>query len=221
MEWLGPEDAWPVHQRKEAQDALADAKGQGWSLVEFSAHAFGKIRCPHHNEPACEVTIFTSGRGDKSGAATAKVIHDGLRTCKNRGGATDRPAPSNPHEAILRAERLTVAAERLRRSEWLRLRSDERIARAEETAESGAADRFLDEAYEADQRASVEDSAARADASRFGLGDPWPPADGAAELRNAAQEQFEIAAGVLSRVENSEEFEVRLQLLKRRLSEEG
>jgi hypothetical protein len=218
MSRLGPEDAWPIHPRKEARDALFEARRQRWTLIEFSAHVFGKIQCLVHTDPACEVTIFSTGRGDKSGAVTAKIVRDKLRGCRNREGGNEPVPPADPHGALVRAERLTEAAERLQMSERLRSQSEDRLARAEDATDDEAGERLLEEAYVADAGASVEDRAAWHDAHRFGLGEPWPPSEGAAELKEAALEQLEIARNGSLAVDDPEDFKARLSLLEQRLS---
>lgn len=219
MAWLGPANPWPVHERKEAQRALGEARGQGWSLNPGSAHVFGRLRCPGHEDGACELAVFCSAKGDESGASTAKIIREKLRHCRNRQG-TGRPVPVDDADAALsKAERLVEAAGRLRRSEELRSLSENRLDRAADAESADIANPLLDEAEAAEDRALRESNGARAEAFRFGLGEPWPPGDGAAELERVAREQLELARHGSSATSDPIEFEARVRYVEARLAE--
>lgn len=217
MAWLGPADSWPAHERKEAQRALEEARSQDWSLNPASGHIFGTLRCPTHTDPACEVKVLCTGKGDASGALTAKIIREKLRHCRSRPGAGPAPLVEDPNALLNNAERLVEAASRLRRSEQLLSLSGSHLERAVDAGSVDAEKSLMEEAEAAEERAWVESYAARAEAFRFGLGEPWPPADGAAELDKAAREQLELARRGSSAVSDSAEFEARIRSIETRL----
>jgi Zn-dependent M28 family amino/carboxypeptidase len=163
------------------------------------------------------VTVFCTGKGDASGALTAKIIREKLRHCRSRQGAGQPPLVEDPNAALNNAERLAEAASRLRRSEQLRSLSGSHLERAVAEESVEAAKSLLEEAEAAEERAWVESHAAHAEAFRFGLGEPWPPADGAAELDRAAREQLELARHGLSAASNPTEFEARIRSIETRL----
>jgi hypothetical protein len=218
MDWLGRDKTWPEHPRKEARQALDDAKAAGWMFAEFSDHAFGKIRCTVHHEPSCEVTILSTGKGDKSGAVTANIIRQKLRSCRNREPESGPPSAADAHRALVSAERLAEAAVRLRLSEGLRSRSDDQLARAERAGDADTADRLLEQAAAADERAEIERYAAWVDANRFGLGEPWPPDEGARELERAAREQLNLAMSGVSVVDDPDDFGERIEAVLEQLA---
>jgi len=209
----GPADAWPAHSRKGARDALDEVRSAGWTLTAHSSHSFGTIRCGTH-DPACQVTVFSTA-GDVSGSVTGKVIRDKLRSCKKRDQGDQRSVP-NHLEALSMAERLVEAANRLRRSEHLSQRGEAALEQALEADEQVSA-QLIDEAEAAMTASESESIAAWPDAHRYGLGDPWPPDEGAAELERAAREQLEIARAGLLEAEDREDFEKRLNAAEARL----
>lgn len=209
----GPADAWPAHSRKGARDALDEVRSAGWRLTAHTSHSFGTIRCGKH-DPACEVTVFSTA-GDVSGSVTGKVIRDKLRSCNKRGPVEEHAAP-NHLVALGQAERLVEAASRLRRSEHLNQRSEAALEQALE-ADEQVSSHLLEEAEAALAASASESAAAWPDAHRYGLGDPWPPDDGAAELERAARQQLDIARSGLDSAEDREAFQNRLEAAEARL----
>lgn len=213
----GPADAWPAHSRKGAREALDEVRSAGWTLTAHTSHSFGTIRCGLH-DPACSVIIFSTA-GDMSGSITGNVIRDKLRSCNKRAQDGEQPPP-DPLAALRQAERLVEAAKRLRRSEHLARRGEVALEQALE-ADDQASTQLLDEADAAITASQAESTAAWPDAHRYGLGDPWPPDEGAAELERAAREQLRIARAGLGVVEDREDFEKRLDAAEARLPSEN
>ena len=190
VDWLTADEEWPKHPRKEAAGALDRARQQGFQFASASSHAFGRLRCVQHT-PACELVIFTTAAGDKSGAMTAKIIGDKLRSCRNKEPSSTPGVLDEPSLLLTRAERLMDAADRLRASEHFQIHSDDRLGRALAASSDNTAEGLMKEAAEADSRAAFESRAAWVEACRFGVGDPWPPEDGAKELEREVRTQLE------------------------------
>jgi hypothetical protein len=176
--WLAPGAPWPVHDRSEAQKAMIEAKRAGFRLRPLD-HAFGKLRCDGHPDGEVhQLTVYKTPRGDAHGTATAHKIRSKVTQClrKTQGPVGDLRGDA---ETLLEwAEGLTVAATAYSRHEQL----GERVQTELEVANEQDTDAALERALDLDARRIREAELSRRGLERFGLGDRYPPKEGAAEL---------------------------------------
>jgi hypothetical protein len=206
VSWLGPDEPWDTHPRPEAQRALQDVRDLGWSFRPASGHAFGTIKCPypHHNDGGCTLSVLRTS-GPLDGSVTANEIRRAVRRC-HRLGDTD-PAKANAKLVIdlRQVDEVLQAAEKLRDSEYLQQKADEVLAEAA-NGTTASQEIALDEAVELEDKAQAANTEALIAASRFGLEDPWPPDQGAAELALAARERLnEILKGFSGEIDGTSE----------------
>jgi hypothetical protein len=147
---------------------------------------------------------------------TANEIGRAVRRC-DRLGETD---PAKAHAKLVidlrQVDKVLQAAEKLRDSESLHQEADEVLAEAA-NGTTASQEIALDEAIELEEEAKVANREALVAASRFGLEDPWPPDQGAAELALAARERLnEMLEGFSGEIDETsqvliDELEERLQ----------
>lgn len=236
--FLGPHDSWPRHSRPEAQAALTEARSAGWYFKPSKGHAFGRLRCRPVDvatqADSCSVPIYsTSGRSD--GSETARVILSALRKCTHQIPSGVRSL--DPLESadlargkIVTTRRLLEAAESLLLKEDVL--QDAAIIEAEillklEEDWPANIDDAVSRITRLEQLAATHDGEALAAAARANASDPWPPIQGARELRDRANESLaELSALVEEATGNSEqqrisgehdELSQRLAILSRRI----
>jgi hypothetical protein len=215
--WLGPNELWDIHPRPEAQRALQDVRDLGWSFRPASDHAFGTIKCPyaHHNDGGCTLSVLRTS-GPLDGSVTANEIRRAVRRCDRLGDTDPAKANAKLRVDLRQVDGVLEGAEKLRDSESLQQEAYEVLAEAA-NGSTAAQEIALDEAVELEEKAQVANREALVAASRFGLEDPWPPDQGAAELALAARERLnEVLEGFSGEIDETsqaliDELEERLQ----------
>ena len=101
-------------------------------------------------------------------------------------------------------------AERLRRSERLQQLTDDLLGEAERASDVSDMDAILDEAADNEEEARAENAAAWSRAAQFGLDEPWPPEEGAAEIAREVRSRLNELEDSVTQLDDhalSERFE--------------
>ncbi|MEQ8405548.1 MAG: hypothetical protein RKE49_10655 [Oceanicaulis sp.] len=81
--------ARPRHPNKEIEAAVTALERGGWVWAPLgkSAHGWGKMLCPQHDESGCIIFVYSTPR---SAANHARGILKKAERCGHAGGADDR-----------------------------------------------------------------------------------------------------------------------------------
>lgn len=186
LDWLRPDDDWPSHDKAAVRKALDQARAAGFLLHPHSSHAYGTLRCSggHPTNAVHEINVLHSGKGDKAGTTTASLILSKVRQCKRARAGQDVDLALDADQILDIAHRCAISARTLAKSEVYEAKGVEAL----ESAVASESDGDLAEALEYEDRHRRASDEARREVERYGLSEPWPPGDGAAELARVARE---------------------------------
>lgn len=203
MDYLPPAERWPRHPRPMAAAAIEEARAAGWWFKPASGHAFGRLRCKQQGE-GCVVPVYsTSGPAD--GSDTARVILSAVRKCPHAGDTTDLGFPDPAVAArgqLAELDRILGAAEALLVAESSELETERLIeGLGSESPDGLDHDTVFDELQTESAKALARGLAYVTDT---GLEDPWPPAEGAAELLAIATARLKTVAQIVAAANDRE-----------------
>jgi hypothetical protein len=74
------------HPNKEIEAAIQYALGRGWTFFKSRAraHAWGKLRCPHHERGGCSLNVYSTPRVPEN---HAEHIRKGVDKCPHTTSA--------------------------------------------------------------------------------------------------------------------------------------
>lgn len=77
------------HPKKEVEEALQHAEGNGWRVEEGGSHAWGKIYCPYNDEQCrcgefCIASVWSTPKNAGNHARALKRVVDNCSTHKKQ-----------------------------------------------------------------------------------------------------------------------------------------
>ena len=86
----------PSHPKKEVEEALRHAEGQGWRVEVGGSHAWGRIYCPYNDEECrCGEFCITSVWSTPGSSSATRASTAGCSTLR-RANISKPQAPTSP-----------------------------------------------------------------------------------------------------------------------------
>ena len=79
------------HPDKEIEDTVRYAEAQGWQVIKCSGHAWGLLRCPHHDQECrcgqfCQMSVWST---PKDSGRHARQLRGKVDGCIHQAGERD------------------------------------------------------------------------------------------------------------------------------------
>ena len=84
----------PSHPKKEVEEALRHAEGQGWRVEVGGSHAWGRIYCPYNDEECrcgefCITSVWSTPKNPGNHARALRRVVDNCTTHRQQREADD------------------------------------------------------------------------------------------------------------------------------------
>lgn len=152
MVLFSPTDSWPTHPRAYWRPVLRLARSRGWYLNQYSAHAFGQLRCSDGQTDVCTFKVLTTARSGESAALQCEKF---IGRCPHRSTTETvldvEGCLLEAREHLEKAQRLLDGAKRCQEVEDMRAQVDELVEAA--AAEVASGQDLLEQAVGLDEKA--------------------------------------------------------------------